>query len=174
VLDLGCGHGCVGRFKPSADIKVYGLDMDREVVQQASQYEIAQVYDLESGHLPYEDEYFDGIIAKDVLEHLLRPWLVVAEMKRVLRPGKTSIASVPIARPRAVWADYTHIRGYTRHSLRMMFEDAGFNVVQVVKMGGIPGMGRWGMVSLIPYLLRFPPFDWLFTSSLEIVAKKYG
>lgn len=43
---------------------------------------------LADGHfLPFRDASFDGVVAQAVLEHVLDPALVVAEMYRVLKPG---------------------------------------------------------------------------------------
>jgi len=43
---------------------------------------------LADGHfLPFRDSAFDGVAAQAVLEHVLDPALVVAEMYRVLKPG---------------------------------------------------------------------------------------
>jgi SAM-dependent methyltransferase len=43
---------------------------------------------LADGHfLPFRDSNFDGVVAQAVLEHVLDPALVVAEIYRVLKPG---------------------------------------------------------------------------------------
>jgi len=52
--------------------------------------------DLSDVKLPFEDSYFDVIIFTEVLEHLcVPPSLVLAEVKRVLRPGGKLLLSVP-------------------------------------------------------------------------------
>ncbi|MCK4793860.1 MAG: class I SAM-dependent methyltransferase, partial [Desulfobacteraceae bacterium] len=117
VLDLGCGLGCMGRLKPDSTIEVYGLDIDEGAVAEAAQYENAQVWDLEAQRLPFDGEYFDAVLAKDILEHLQAPWVLVTEIYRTLRPGGIVIASVAMAKPKIVWNDYTHIRGFTSNAL---------------------------------------------------------
>lgn len=172
VLDIGCGLGCMGRLKPDPAIEVYGLDIDEKAITKAKEYEIAQVWDLESGHLPFDDDYFDAVLAKDILEHLQRPWVLLEEIYRVLRSDGIIIASVPVAKPKAVWNDYTHFRGFTPKALRMMFEDYGFEVFRINRMGGIPLVGRLHLVRWIPLILKFPPFNYFFGSSFEIKARK--
>ena len=77
--------------------------------------------------LPFEDASFDGVILKDVLEHLDDAVAAVREVRRVLRPGGQVFASSPDAQ-RWVWDDYTHVRPFTRKSFRLLFADQGFDV----------------------------------------------
>ena len=172
VLDLGCGLGCMGRLKPDSAIEVYGLDIDEGAVAEAAQYENAQVWDLEAQRLPFDGEYFDAVLAKDILEHIQAPWVLVTEIYRTLRPGGIVIASVAMAKPKIVWNDYTHIRGFTGNALRALFEDCGFDVLHIHKMGGIPLAGRLHLIKWIPTLLRLPPLDLFFGTSLEIKARR--
>ena len=46
-------------------------------------------------HLPFHDNVFDAIINEAVLEHVLEPKQVVAEIHRVLKPGGYVCAAVP-------------------------------------------------------------------------------
>lgn len=71
-----------------------------------------------------------------------------------------------------VWADYTHIRGFTPGAFRLMFEDVGFHVGRVTPMGGAPLSERLRFVHLLPYLLRVPPFSAFWASSWELVGRK--
>lgn len=172
VLDMGCGLGCVGRLKPDPAIEVYGLDIDEEAVAKAAQYENAQVWDLEAQQLPFDGEFFDAVLAKDILEHLQAPWVLVTEIYRVLRPDGIVIANVPMAKPKVVWNDYTHMRGFTSSALRMLFEDCGFDVLHIHKMGGVPLTGKLHLTKWLHILLRFPPLDFFFGRCLEIKARR--
>lgn len=172
VLDLGCATGDLGRYKRDGT-EVWGLDLDRVLVEYATRYETAQVWDLDMPTpLPFPDAYFDAVVAKDILEHLQRPWRTLAEVRRVLKPGGIVLASVICHRSHCTWSDYTHVRGFTMHSVRQMFNDAGFKVIEVWRMGGVLLTSRLNLIWLVPYLLRFPPLDWIWTSSYEIKARK--
>ena len=172
VLDLGCGMGDLGRYKLGAE-QVYGLDHNRALLAYAEKFETVQEWNLDSPEpLPFPDAYFDGVVAKDILEHLSKPWQAVAEIKRVTRSEGTILASVICERGRRTWNDYTHVRGFTMHSARQMFADAGLKVTAVWRMGGIPLTSRLDAIWLVPFLLRFPLFDWLWTSSYELKAIK--
>jgi len=172
VLDLGCATGDLGRYKPDGT-EVWGLERDRVLVECAVRYETAQVWDLDIlAPLPFHDAYFDAVVAKDILEHLQKPWCTLTEIKRVLKPGGIVLASVICYRDTRIWNDYTHVRGFTMGSLRNMFRDAGFEVLDVWRMGGVPLSSRLNFIHVVPLLLRFPPFDWFWTSSYEIKARR--
>jgi SAM-dependent methyltransferase/uncharacterized protein YbaR (Trm112 family) len=46
-------------------------------------------------HLPFADESFDGVVIQAVLEHVVDPVLVVAEIHRVLKPTGVVYAETP-------------------------------------------------------------------------------
>jgi SAM-dependent methyltransferase len=172
VLDLGCAGGDLGRYKPEP-AEVYGLEVNPALAKAASQHETSFVWNLDAMlPLPFPDNYFDAVVAKDILEHLQQPWRTLAEVRRVVRPAGVVIASVICYRNHRVWSDYTHVRGFTMQSVRQLFVDAGFNVEKIWPMGGIPLTSRMQAIWLIPYVLRIPPFDWLWTSSYELKASK--
>jgi SAM-dependent methyltransferase len=170
ILDVGCGTGDFGRHRPSHDIEIHGVDVDAGAVERAKDAEIAVCVDLESSPLPYSDASFDAVLARDILEHLRDPGRLVREIHRVLRPNGRLFASVVVAKPRRVWADYTHVRGFTRQSARLLLEDAGFAVEAIDAMGGIPLSDRLGFMRYVPDLLRLPVLDQLWTSSWEMKA----
>jgi SAM-dependent methyltransferase len=170
VLDLGCGNGELGAHRPP-DRVVHALEIDPAKVATLSGYTSARVWDLDDrAPLPFPDNSFDAVVAKDILEHLQRPWETLREVRRVLRLSGVVVASLICYRSRRLWADYTHVRGFTEQSATQLFEDAGFRVVALDRMGPVPLSSRLNGVAAIPYLLKFPPFDWMWTSSYEIVA----
>ncbi|MHB8578136.1 MAG: class I SAM-dependent methyltransferase [Dehalococcoidia bacterium] len=172
ILDLGCGAGDFGRLCPLAQIEVHGVDLDPGALRRARAWEQTVRADLETGALPYRDGCFDAVLAKDIFEHVQVPGRLAAEAYRVLRPGSTLVASIVMAKPRAVWADYTHVRGFTERSARLLLEDAGFVVEAVGCMGPVPLAQRLGLLELVPALLRLPIVGNLWAVSWEIRARK--
>ena len=171
VLDVGCGIGEFGRYRPPG-VEVHGVDGDPGAVKRACEFEKAICLDLDDGFLPYGDGTFGGVLAKDVFEHLHRPEEVVREIYRVLQPNGLLIASVVVANPRRVWADYTHVRGFTPQAARLLLEDAGFLVEALWAMGGVPLSNRLGLMNLVPLILRLPVAAQLWRSSWELRARK--
>ncbi len=172
ILDVGCGIGDFGRLRPSPGIIVNGVDIDAGAIERAAQHERAVCVDLDASPLPYTDTSFDAVLAKDIFEHVQNPGHLAREVYRVTRRGGVMVASVVMARPQRVWADYTHVRGFTRESARLLLEDAGFTVEATWRMGGVPLSDRLGFTDLVPHLLRVPLFDAWWGSSWELRARK--
>lgn len=172
VLDLGCGAGGLARAAPPST-RVIGLDHDRGALELATPYGAVLAWDAAAGRrLPFQRRHFDAVVARDVLEHLDCPWDTVREMHAVLRPGGLALASVPMARPRVVWNDYTHRRGFTRSAVRLLFLDAGFTVERVDRMGPLPLLARLGLIRATPWLLRLPGLNHVWAASWEVLARK--
>jgi SAM-dependent methyltransferase len=172
ILDVGCGTGAFGRHRPSPDLEIHGVDIDPCALREAARFETVLPVDLDASPLPHPDASFDAVLAKDIFEHVQDPGRLAREVYRVTRPGGTVLASVVMAKPRAVWSDYTHVRGFTRHAARLLLEDAGFEVRRVWRMGGVPLSNRLRMTRILPLLLRVPILNQLYATSWEITAVK--
>lgn len=134
VLDVGAGTGWLAAHVPDYT----GVEVSPEAVQEAQQAgRNVMLGDLRDG-LPFPDASFDGVIAKDVLEHVEDPAAVVREVRRVLVGGGVVFASSPDAQ-RSAWDDYTHVRPFTRRAYRQLFADQGLTVDRVGYESVIPG-----------------------------------
>jgi SAM-dependent methyltransferase len=96
VLDLGCRDGALTQAYAGGN-EIVGVDADREALAEAQKLGIKTRWADLDEPLPFEDEGFDVVVAGELLEHLRDPRRVVAEVRRVLRPGGTFVASVPNA-----------------------------------------------------------------------------
>lgn len=95
VLDLGCAFGFGTRLLPRR-YETYGHDLDHAYVEHARRaVPRAVITEGPADAVPYPDEYFDGILLLDVLEHVPDEAAVVREIARLLRPGGRLILSVP-------------------------------------------------------------------------------
>lgn len=61
VLDIGCCRGELGCYKPEG-VKLYGVDIDGEIIKQAKNYEQVIEANAEQ-HLPFVSQFFDCILA---------------------------------------------------------------------------------------------------------------
>jgi SAM-dependent methyltransferase len=142
ILDVGCGTAWLAEHFDDYT----GVDGSPDAVAAAGQRGrhvlLASVEDA----LPFADATFDGVVVKDLLEHVEDPVFVVREVLRVLRPGGHAFASSPDAQ-RWVWDDYTHRRPYTRKAFRLLFRDQGFEIERAGYESVLPGtsiVSRWG------------------------------
>ena len=136
LLDVGCGGAWLGDHFNNYT----GIDVSPDAVE-AARSRGRQVLLVDGDEpLPFDEASFDGVVLKDVLEHVVDPVALVREVRRVLRPGGKVFASSPDAQ-RWVWDDYTHRRPFTRKAFRKLFEDQGLFVEQVGYESVMPGTG---------------------------------
>jgi SAM-dependent methyltransferase len=136
LLDVGCGVGWIADHFSDYT----GLDGSPDAVAAARERgRNVQLHDV-AEPLPFPDASFDGVVLKDLLEHVADPVAVAREVLRVLAPGGRVFASSPDAQ-RWVWNDYTHRRPFTRRSFRLLFADQGFDVERVGYESVTPGVG---------------------------------
>jgi SAM-dependent methyltransferase len=114
VLDLGSGFG--GRTIRFAELgaRVTGVEIDDEVVARALSFASSRAVNARflkgSGeHIPCADESFDLVTMFDVLEHVVSPEAVLAEIRRVLRPGGSAAIVFP---PYYDVTAGSHLHGY--------------------------------------------------------------
>ena len=84
VLDLGCGKGRFARHLERFGAKIVVLDLSQSMLREATG--LARVR-ATAQSLPFADASFDAVIAVESLEHVGDVEAVLAEARRVLRPG---------------------------------------------------------------------------------------
>jgi 2-polyprenyl-3-methyl-5-hydroxy-6-metoxy-1,4-benzoquinol methylase len=147
VLDLGCAGGRLGealKARGTASL-VHGIELSESAALEAkSRLDQVWVGDLSLFDWAQADTDYDVIIAADVLEHLADPWGTLRQLRHVLPVGGRIIASVPNVRYWKVIADLlfrgefrytdagvldrTHLRFFTRSSLRDLFTQGGYRI----------------------------------------------
>ena len=91
--------------------------------------------------LDYPEHFFDYVITADVLEHLVEPWRVVANIRPHLKETGTLLASIPNIMHVSVMRDLlngrfryqdagildrTHLRFFTLTEIDSLFAGAGY------------------------------------------------
>jgi len=148
ILDVGCATGYLAKELKRKDCNIAGIEIDQDAADIAAQHcdkvIVADVEQIEE--LPFPEGYFDAIIFSDVLEHLIRPDLVLINLKRHLKPDGFVIASIPnIARlefrVRLLFGkfDYEesgilskgHLRFFTLKTTKKLFEATGYEITNI-------------------------------------------
>lgn len=103
VLDVGCGAGGKTMYYASQGVQhIVGMDIvshyKEEAEQLAQQLGYADRFTFvvgDAAHTEFPDNHFDTIIMNDAMEHVDRPDLVLAEVRRILKPGGRLYVNFP-------------------------------------------------------------------------------
>jgi ubiquinone/menaquinone biosynthesis C-methylase UbiE len=95
ILDLGCGTGSAGRYLTSKGGRVLGLDLSIGMLRSAASTNRFPLCQGDMRSLPFRDGAFAAIVAYYSIHNVIRTELgtVLAEARRVLRPGATLLLS---------------------------------------------------------------------------------
>ncbi len=146
VLDVGCASGLTGSLlRPRNPTRLVGVEINPEAAELARRIYDDVVVGPAEEVLAGIDEQFDTILCYDVLEHLVDPWAVLAQLARLSAPGARLHVSVPNARHLSLMVDVmlrgtfnyqadghrddTHLRWFTPRDLEAAVTDAGFEIV---------------------------------------------
>ncbi|MBM3787805.1 MAG: class I SAM-dependent methyltransferase [Acidobacteria bacterium] len=129
ILDAGAGEGAYKSYFPAQ--RYIGVDLG--IGDAAWNYRgLDALADLEA--LPFRDAAFDASINVVTLEHVRRPATVLAELRRVLKPGGRLLLIVPHE-----WEVHQPPNDYfrfTRYGVAHLARQAGFEVVRCDAAGG--------------------------------------
>jgi ubiquinone/menaquinone biosynthesis C-methylase UbiE len=110
LLDVGTGVGSLWRYV-QAPVEGYALDLSPVGVLKAVDHHpdlTASVSIAE--YLPYNECFFDLVLAADTVEHTFSPERTLAEIYRVLKPRGIFSGSFPIADSLRKWGWNTFVR----------------------------------------------------------------
>lgn len=163
VLDIGCRDGVLtSTYCEGNDI--LGVDIDLEALEIAKNnlgIEIRQLNLYDDWNL--EKEYFDVVVAGEVLEHLYHPEEIIKKIKEVLKSDGVFLGSVPNAfslknrirlflgkKKGTPLEDPTHINHFSHKELKNLLEKH-FEKVEITPLGNFAWLDKFwpGMFSFI-------------------------
>jgi SAM-dependent methyltransferase len=148
VLDIGCGGGATGRLikQKFPGTRVVGIERNPNAAEHAREFLdqiICENIDTVQLGAHLGNARFDLVLLLDVLEHLYDPWRSLLHIRDWLVPGARVLASVPNIRNLVTlddlasgqWnydengvLDITHVRFFTKVSVKQLFEETGYTV----------------------------------------------
>lgn len=176
ILDIGCGTGDYLRAKSADGWEVYGQDISPETVSALDKLFPGRVYFGKVTEARYSENAFDVVRSSNVLEHIVNPAEVLSEVWRILKPGGVSYHLVPSATALSVKAfgRYSlncwvpcHVALYTKSSLSVLAQRAGFSQVEIVDVSG-PSFLAAGWAT---WRRRANPEPMAITGGLSVVAR---
>lgn len=152
LLDVGCAKGLFSKLaKQKLGVTTWGIELNPEAASVAKELMDKVICkDVKNAIEEIPNNYFDCIVFNDILEHLIDPYSLLYFVKRKLTQRGVIVASLPNIRHAPIlydlvingnWSyqewgvlDKTHLRFFTKKSIRKMFEDQGYTIL---KMDGI-------------------------------------
>lgn len=127
ILDIGCATGNFIAVNPK---KISGIEFDNDCLEKC----YSRGFDVKKLNIANEldrldSNYYNGVYAKQIIEHLEDPLYFLKHINRVLKKGGNAVIltpNCPYALNRFFWDDYTHVRPLTKISLKKLALDAGF------------------------------------------------
>ena len=132
LIDLGCGKAPFYGFYRDFVEEVFCVDWTNTAHKNPH---LDLEWDLSKNLDFSENQYYDTVILSDVLEHIFNPTNLINETYRVLKEGGTVIMNVPFY----YWiheSPFDYYR-YTHFALKKMFEESGFEIIEIKSLGGI-------------------------------------
>ncbi len=173
ILDIGCGDGVLlGQITKG---KLYGIDFDADSVKVAAAKVKGSFSVGAAESLPLKSNYFDTVIATEIIEHLAKPELMLQEIKRVLKSGGRVIITTPV-KPADGLTDKLHQREFTPRELKALMAGyfrqikittshaSWFKKIYTYSLGRLGryylDVGRW-LINTWVILTGRNPFLWL-------------
>jgi SAM-dependent methyltransferase len=148
ILDFGCGSKPYESLFTAADSYV-GVDIEGASHNRA--YHRADFY-YDGKTLPFPDARFDVVVCFEVFEHVFNLPEVLAEIRRVLKPGGQVLVTVPFA-----WDEHEvpyDFARYTSFGIRHLFNTNGFECLQVQKTTTyVQAVGQLFVAYLVQHVL---------------------
>jgi len=95
IVELGCGLSPMLDHASRFEYK-YGVDFSEASVEKAQRlYPEVTYLCMEVTNTGLTDDFFDAVVAGEVIEHLQDPTLLIKEMERICKPGGIMILSTP-------------------------------------------------------------------------------
>ena len=159
VFDIGCGSGYLGsrikKWKPT--VVLHGCDIYEIALDRAKpHFDNAMKVDLDRQEIPVSSGQYDAVFCSDVIELVYDVQHVLAEIQRILKPGKAGLLTVPNL---VYWRyrldllqeilpipadDECHLHQFTRDSMSGKIEIAALKITSVSGCRAVmPWLAEW-------------------------------
>ena len=166
LLEVGCGRGDFLEAFQQLGADVYGLDRSETAAANLAQLQVKKT-DVSIESFPFEDNTFDIVYHKSLIEHLYSPDNLMRESYRVIRRGGRVIILTPDwpSLMKVFYEDFTHSRPYDTTSLRDVLQVYGFSEITTERFYQLPVIWRqpWlkGICKVLQIVLTTPNARWL-------------
>lgn len=131
ILDIGCGTGLMMKELEKHG-EVYGLDVSEVAVEYCKRRNLNNISLGSVENIPFDDNYFDVVIAMDILEHVENDEGAILEIQRVCKKKGVAIIFVPAFM--FLWGitdtSSKHFRRYRKTELLEKIENKNFEILR--------------------------------------------
>jgi len=166
-LEVGCGKGThLKIFSNLLSGKFYGVDFEK--IDNLEGCTVKQC-NLELEPLPFEDDEFDVVFSKSVIEHVVNTENFLYEIKRVLKPGGKLILMAPDwqSQMKCFYDDPTHVKPFTKQSMFASLKLAKFEKIHVSDFMQLPSTWKY---PVLRHVYKF--FGYLFPENFKWKSSK--
>lgn len=156
LLDIGCGRGDFTKEFSDLGLEVAGMDREKGDSEMLQGIDIRIQEDLEQDRFPFEDNRFDVVFSKSVIEHIQNPDSFMKEQLRVLKPGGRIICMTPDWHSQMFifYDDYTHVHPYTCKGLQELFAMHGFKESEAELFYQLPIIWKYPWLKIVSRALQ--------------------
>lgn len=173
LLDVGPGKGnhLVGFSR--LGLEVYGVDKRDECLRVLKDFDIRKC-DIEKDRFPFEDNFFDFVFSKSVIEHLENTDNLLQEILRVLKPEGMAVVMTGDWKSEfeSFWDDYTHKKPFTRKGLENALKINDFSDVKCDYFLQLPFVWKYPFLKFIAGFISLLPDSWKWQDKEENQPRK--
>lgn len=167
ILDLGAGNGEFTQILKKINKRVIAADSSLIYCQKLKKKKINCVLADFNKKLPFGNNYFDGVVCLEVIEHIVKAEDFLQEICRILKKNGWLVISTP----NISWVGYRwltlfgqvpfkegyHLRYFNYYSLKEKLKIAGFDLIASASFTPLPIINRikqfWPEVKILPNFL---------------------
>ncbi len=170
ILEVGSGIGGLYALLPYKQ-NYLGIELDAEAVEFAKQHFKSDRFKMMALEEMEGKGEFDLILAIEVLEHLYSPIDAIKKIYQLLSEGGVFCGTSPYPYKKNILVEDTHL--FVLHPLnwKRLFENCGFNEVEIYPMSFPPLLWRINKELNVRLPFYVHPFKHVGTTSL-IIARK--
>ncbi|MFA5117979.1 MAG: class I SAM-dependent methyltransferase [Candidatus Omnitrophota bacterium] len=150
LLEIGCGRGEFISAFQSLCLDCYAVECSERSLKTLAGIKIKKA-DISKEKLPYEDNTFDIVYHKSLIEHLYTSDNLMKETVRVLKPGGRVIILTPdwVSQMKVFYEDFTHSRPYDINSVSDLLKVYGFKDVRAELFYQLPILWRYSALKIV-------------------------
>ncbi len=124
ILVIGDAGGRDYYFLKIAGLEVYVIDIAEQSLPDFLQ--------ADATSMPFRDQCFDAVVMTEVIEHLIKDYEALKEVRRILRDDGVLALSVPFYHDDAEY----HVRVHSPRSIERLLQASGFKITEYIEKGG--------------------------------------